>query len=144
MRKLLRQISRVIRNVFRAIRDIPSKKVRFIRINPFATGKIIFFDKKNIKFFSLSSRGEGDSSVLDTIFSKYTYNLEGMLRSKDIYAKYRNILTLGKCPLIIDCGANIGAATYFFAVEFPEAKVVGVELESSNAELARKNNVSKK
>jgi len=143
MRKLLRQISRVIRNVFRAIRDIPSKKVRFIRINPFATGKIIFFDKKNIKFFSLSSRGEGDSSVLDTIFSKYTYNLEGMLRSKDIYAKYRDILTLGKCPLIIDCGANIGAATYFFADEFPEAKVVGVELESSNAELARKNNASK-
>ena len=143
MKKILRPISRAIRNVFRAIRDIPSKKVRFIRINPFAKGKIVFFDKKNIKFFSLSSRGEGDSSVLDTIFSKYGYNLEGMQRSKDIYAKYSNILTLGKRPLIIDCGANIGAATYFFTDEFPEATVVGVELESNNTELARKNNASK-
>ena len=143
MKKLIRPISRAIRNIFRTIRDLLSKKTRFIRLNPFAKGKVTFFDKKNRKFFALSSRGEGDSSVLDTIFSKYCYSLKGMLRSDDIYAKYKSILNLGKHPLIIDCGANIGAATYFFANEFPEATVVGVELESDNANLARKNNKSK-
>jgi len=143
MKKLIRPISRAIRNIFRTIRDLQSSKARFVRINPFAKGKVTFFDKKNMKFFSLFSRGEGDSSVLDTIFSKYCYSLEGMSRSEDIYARYNSILKLGKRPLIIDCGANIGAATYFFAAEFPDAVVVGIELESNNAKLAKKNNVSK-
>lgn len=143
MKKLIRPISRAIRNVFRLIRDAQSKKTRFVRINPFAKGKIVFFDKKNAKFFSLLSRGEGDSSVLDTIFPKYCYSLKGMLRSEDIYAKYTSIVALGQHPLIIDCGANIGAATYFFAEEFPEAKVIGVELESDNAKLATQNNAIK-
>jgi FkbM family methyltransferase len=142
MKKLVRPISRAIRNIFRTIRDLLSKKTRFIRLNPLAKGRIAFFDKKNKQFFFLSSRGEGDSSVLDTIFSKNCYSLEGMLRSKDIYAQYSSILALGKNPLIIDCGSNIGAATYFFANEFPEAKVIGIELESNNAKLASKNNSS--
>ncbi len=141
MKKLIRPTSRVVRNVFRTIRDLLSKKTRFIRINPFSKGKIVFFDKKKAKFFSLFSRGEGDSSVLDAIFPKYCYSLEGMLRSEDIYSHYRSIVSLGKRPLIIDCGANIGASAYFFADEFPEASVVGVELESNNAKLAKKNNL---
>jgi FkbM family methyltransferase len=66
-----------------------------------------------------------------------------MLRSDDIYAHYTSILDLKKRPLIIDCGANIGASSYFLAEEFPEALVVGVELESNNAKLAKKNNASK-
>ena len=143
MKKLIRPISRAVRNVFRTIRDLLSSKTRFVRINPCSKGKIVFFDKKNAKFFSLLSRGEGDSAVLDTIFPKYVYSLEGMLRSDDIYTHYTSILDLKKRPLIIDCGANIGASSYFLAEEFPEALVVGIELESNNAKLAKKNNASK-
>ena len=120
-----------------------SSKARFIRINPFAKGKIIFFDKKKSKLFYLQSRDEGDSSVLDTIFPKYVYRLDGMMRTDDIYANFKNIISLGRRPLIVDCGANIGASSYFFADEFPEAIVVGVELESNNAKLAQKNNAKK-
>jgi FkbM family methyltransferase len=40
---------------------------------------------------------------------------------------------------ILDLGANIGLTTAHFAVLFPEAKVVGVELDAENAELARRN-----
>jgi len=143
MKKITRPIARAIRNIFRTVRDLSSNKTRFIRVNPFAKGKIIFFDKKKLTFFSLLSRGEIDSSVLDTIFPKHVYNLEGMLRSQDIYYNYKSILSLKQQPLIIDCGANIGASTYFFSNEFPEALVIGVELESNNAELAKKNNLIK-
>ena len=143
MKKFIRPISRIIRNIFRSIRDLFSNKTRFVRINPNAKGKIFFFDKKNTNFFSLFSRSEGDSSVLDTIFPKYVYNMEGMIRSKDIYAQYSSIIDNGKKPLIIDCGANIGAATYFFAIEFPAALVIGIELESNNAKFAELNNSGK-
>ena len=50
MKKLIRPTSRVVRNVFRTIRDLLSKKTRFIRINPFSKGKIVFFDKKKQSF----------------------------------------------------------------------------------------------
>jgi FkbM family methyltransferase len=41
--------------------------------------------------------------------------------------------------LIIDAGANIGLASLYFANEFPQAKVIAVELESSNYELLVRN-----
>ena len=140
MKKVIKPISRLVRNIFRMIRDIFSSKTRFFRISPYAKGEIFFFDKKKYSFFSLFSRGEGDSSVLDAIFPKHCYSLEGMRRSEDIYSNYRAIVSLGKRPLIIDCGANIGASTYFLASEFPEATIVGIELELDNSNLAKKNN----
>jgi FkbM family methyltransferase len=45
----------------------------------------------------------------------------------------------GTVRRILDLGANIGLTTAHFAVLFPEAKVVAVELDSENAELARRN-----
>jgi FkbM family methyltransferase len=41
--------------------------------------------------------------------------------------------------LIVDAGANIGLASLYFANEFPQAKVIAVELESSNYELLVRN-----
>jgi FkbM family methyltransferase len=142
MKQLLKPISRALRNFFRMLASIPSNKKRFVRLNPFARGRISFFDKENKLFLTLSSRGENDSSTLDEIFSKYGYRLDGMARTNDIYEKYNKIIAAGKEPLIIDCGSNIGAATYFFSYEFPKAKVVGVELEHSNFILAKKNNAN--
>ena len=142
MKRLVKSTSRALRNFFRFLVSISSHKKRFVRLNPFARGKISFFDKKNKQFISLSSRGENDSSTLDEIFSKYGYRLDGMARTDDIYDEYNKIIATGKKPLIIDCGSNIGAVTYFFSHEFPKAKVVGIELEHSNFELAQKNNAN--
>jgi len=143
MKKFIRPISRLIRNIFRSIRGLVSKKSRFVRITPWPKGKIFFWDKLNAQLLSLISRGEGDSSVLDTIFTKNAYNLRGMVRSKDIFERYETILRNGMTPLVVDCGANIGAATKYFALEFPEALIVGIELESENSKLACKNNPEK-
>jgi len=41
--------------------------------------------------------------------------------------------------LIWDLGANIGLTMADLAVEFPDARIVGVELDSANAALARRN-----
>lgn len=46
---------------------------------------------------------------------------------------------LGEGRLIFDLGANIGLTMADFAVRYPRARVVGVELDDVNAELARRN-----
>jgi FkbM family methyltransferase len=42
-------------------------------------------------------------------------------------------------PLIVDLGANIGLTMVDYALTYPEARVYGVELDSANADLARRN-----
>lgn len=41
--------------------------------------------------------------------------------------------------LILDCGANIGCASFFFLHQYPEARVIAVEPDSGNFELCRRN-----
>jgi FkbM family methyltransferase len=41
--------------------------------------------------------------------------------------------------VIIDCGANNGYASVYFLHHFPEARVIAVEPDPSNAELCRRN-----
>ncbi len=45
----------------------------------------------------------------------------------------------GFSPLILDCGANIGASAKYFAENFPEALVVAVEPEIENFKLLTRN-----
>ena len=40
---------------------------------------------------------------------------------------------------IIDCGANVGYTTLFFANKFPKAKIIGIEPETSNLKMMEKN-----
>ncbi|OLE27714.1 MAG: hypothetical protein AUI36_31500 [Cyanobacteria bacterium 13_1_40CM_2_61_4] len=44
-----------------------------------------------------------------------------------------------KVQLVFDLGANIGITMADFATRFPEARVIGVELDSDNAGLCREN-----
>jgi FkbM family methyltransferase len=45
----------------------------------------------------------------------------------------------GSEETILDLGANIGVTTAHFAASFPKSKVIGVELEKENFDLAQKN-----
>jgi len=52
---------------------------------------------------------------------------------------YRNMISEGKRPLIIDCGANIGLASIWFSINFPEAIVYAIEPDRDNFQMLRKN-----
>jgi FkbM family methyltransferase len=52
---------------------------------------------------------------------------------------YDNILASGRKPLIVDCGANIGASVLWFTARYPEAHIVAVEPAPDNFALLRKN-----
>jgi FkbM family methyltransferase len=57
-------------------------------------------------------------------------------RMKDIY---RQTLSEGKKPLIVDCGGHIGLSTVWFASRFPEAVVYCIEPDTSNFKLLQHN-----
>ena len=53
--------------------------------------------------------------------------------------RYDAILASGRKPIIVDAGANIGAATIWFNTIYPKARIVAVEPDAENAEILRRN-----
>ena len=59
-----------------------------------------------------------------------------------IQEEYKDIIKLFKIQnfdLFIDCGMNVGYTTLYFKKQFPKLKVIGVEPDLSNYNLALKN-----
>ncbi len=52
---------------------------------------------------------------------------------------YRGIVGAGKVPLIIDCGANMGASAVWFDMRYPGSRIVAVEPAAANMELLKLN-----
>jgi len=124
---------------FKALRQIFHKHSRFVFTRPpFVEGQVLF-DKKTQSTLTIKMRDHIDYAVIKSIFAKGDYNLATLTRSDDIYARYQEICAAGETPLIVDAGANIGASTLYFAHEFPNAKVIGLEPEPNNFKLASEN-----
>jgi FkbM family methyltransferase len=49
------------------------------------------------------------------------------------------MVSAGRRPIVLDCGANIGCSTYWLATEFPQATVLAIEPDATNASLAEHN-----
>ncbi|MGA7816378.1 FkbM family methyltransferase [Caballeronia sp.] len=79
-----------------------------------------------------------DRMVCAQIFFQRDYATEHLGRSQEIVDFYR------ACPdpIIVDAGANIGAAAVWFALTYPKAKVLAVEPDVSNYELLKRNAIS--
>lgn len=77
-----------------------------------------------------------DHSTFDQVFGQQEYNIHHLVRGKEIVGWYHQ---LGADPLIIDCGANIGASPALFATLFPNATILAVEPDKDNYELLVKN-----
>jgi FkbM family methyltransferase len=80
-----------------------------------------------------------DAATFVQVFRRKEYDLSAHSQYLRVSAAYQNIVKKGKTPIIIDAGANIGAATIWFAGLFPEAQVFAIEPDAENAELCRLN-----
>lgn len=80
-----------------------------------------------------------DYSVYRQIFLDRQYDVEATPQGDAIRGRYASLLARGKVPVILDGGANIGLAALWFAEAFPEARVLAVEPDAENADLARRN-----
>lgn len=80
-----------------------------------------------------------DFEVIRQVFRDRGYHLNSAPYQAAIQKAYRKIIADGGVPVIIDAGANIGAATRCFQKQFPEAAIVAIEPDPRNAMLARAN-----
>jgi FkbM family methyltransferase len=81
----------------------------------------------------------GDTGVVDQIFRAADYQIHPDARFQTLVRYIAAQAAGGKRPLVIDAGANIGASSVYFALQYSSGRIVAVEPEKGNAELLRLN-----
>lgn len=80
-----------------------------------------------------------DALAIKQCFEQKQYDMPTGPQGVTIQRVYDEILASGRKPLIIDCGANIGASVNWFAARYPQARIVAVEPSPENFTLLRLN-----
>lgn len=92
--------------------------------------------------FRLEHRRWGsDRQVIDQCFKDLQYDLPVGAHGVLIQNLYDEIVASGRKPLIIDCGANIGASVAWFRARYPEAHLVAIEPAPDNFALLLRNSI---
>jgi len=89
--------------------------------------------------FVFRANSVGDTGVVDQIFRAADYQIHPDARFQTLVRYMTVQASAGKRPLVIDAGANIGASSVYFALQYPSGRVMAVEPEKGNADLARRN-----
>jgi FkbM family methyltransferase len=116
-----------------------SRRRNYIFLTPPSFRRQRLYGKRSGRVLPMEVRDKVDLEVLAQIFRSEDYNLARLPRWGDIDACYRRILAEQRMPLIVDCGANIGASAMYFAEQFPQAKVLALEPQAGNFELLSRN-----
>jgi FkbM family methyltransferase len=80
-----------------------------------------------------------DRMAVEQCFTDQQYDMPTGAHGVYLDTVYREILASGRKPLIVDCGANIGASVLWFSARYPEAAIVGVEPSPANFALLSAN-----
>jgi FkbM family methyltransferase len=87
----------------------------------------------------LLRRKSADRIVFFQIFMHREYDAARFEQDRRLSAAYAAALASGTTPLIIDCGANIGLASIFFAGKYPRARIYAIEPDAGNYALLEEN-----
>jgi FkbM family methyltransferase len=89
--------------------------------------------------FYFRKNSEGDLSAVRHVFLKGVYDV-AFFRQAKRFLQYAKMLSAQKKELLIlDAGANIGCASLYFCMVYPQARVVAIEPERKNAAILRHN-----
>lgn len=83
--------------------------------------------------------GTVDVRVFRQILVSKEYDISDTAQGKELRRRYDSLISSGVQPLIIDCGANIGLSGVWYARQFPQAKIIAIEPDKSNLEIAFRN-----
>lgn len=88
--------------------------------------------------FSYRVGSEGDRGVIQQVFYCRDYSIDHWKQGQALKEYYESKPDNSQF-LVIDAGANIGAASVYFSTTYPGSKVVAIEPEKNNCALARLN-----
>ena len=80
-----------------------------------------------------------DAETFIDIFRRGAYDFSWLKQYERVLQAHRRIRASGRSPVIVDAGANVGAATLWFCETFPEVKIYAIEPDADNAEVLRLN-----
>jgi len=81
----------------------------------------------------------GDHAIFWQCLVRRQYELDAFPQHASLDDEYRACLKAGKRPLVIDCGANIGLASVWFATRYPEAQIYAIEPDDDNVSVLKRN-----
>jgi FkbM family methyltransferase len=83
---------------------------------------------------------DSDFAAFKQVFVGREYDLRAIGGAgRRVAARYQAIHTAGRVPVIVDAGANVGAASLWFARTFADARIIAIEPDPENARLLRLN-----
>jgi FkbM family methyltransferase len=95
---------------------------------------------RELSIRSFRIRDFADYATFGQIFIEEIYNVRRLAQFSALRDYLdRRLEEPGRVGLIVDCGANIGLSGYYFATEFPDCLVVGLEPEPGNYRQALAN-----
>jgi FkbM family methyltransferase len=80
-----------------------------------------------------------DHLTFAQVFWYKEYDFSRSAQYEHVMDVYRSILAAQRLPIIVDAGANVGAASIWFAMHFPGARILAVEPDPGNAGICRLN-----
>jgi hypothetical protein len=86
-------------------------------------------------------RQDKDYGALRQIFveKQYAINSSSNAIETAIVNRYRNILSSGQTPVIIDAGAHIGLAGIWYSRLYPDAVIISIEPDPANFKMLEAN-----
>jgi FkbM family methyltransferase len=82
---------------------------------------------------------QADPLAIQQCFAQAQYDMPDGPHGALLKSIYQKIVASGRKPLIVDCGANIGASVLWFSAQYPEAHIIGIEPAPENFDLLRLN-----
>ncbi|HEX7158573.1 MAG TPA: FkbM family methyltransferase [Edaphobacter sp.] len=128
-----RIVFRTLRPLVHAVRRLKNPKIP----NDQTVMRVSYGDK----MFDIRHRrwNLADPDAIRQCFEQRQYDMPGGEHGAFVQRVYDEIVASGRQPLIVDCGANIGASILWFHARYPRAHIVGIEPAPANFELLQSN-----
>ena len=82
---------------------------------------------------------QSDHDIIAIVFLQKMFSTERMTQNHNLNRYYDYLISNNCKPILIDAGANIGAASLYFNQMYPVLKTISIEPDIENAQLLQSN-----